>query len=329
VISISPSATARSCALRLTPAAPALTGESVLARLKAAFALDDWTGPNGFPNGSLARTSDDDWEMLLGGFNIRKIPGHNRRRPVKGAPLIGCPDEANKAREWLKEHRAEIPKPKTKTVYMEELIERCHKLTLTRIRSEPSWFARLCAARDTLPALPAFDRNLEAMALEATGWITEVEDDCALERARPIVLCWLRSGQPQRAFAQSKGIHRTELRRLVDSYCDAIADRLNAAPASPAVRLAANDRPTAERKGERLVWRPALSVDQRVYSNAQTIVRGVDAIAAVTGRKPASALRLIEGGKAPIATLAGQPVAIRELLDTSRWRSTAKAQIAA
>jgi hypothetical protein len=160
-------------------------------------------------------------------------------------------------------------------------------------------------------------------------WIVEVEDDRALERARQIVLCWLRSGKPQRAFAQSKGLHRTELRRLVNSYCGAVADRLDAAPASPAVRLAANDRPTAKRKGERLIWRPALSVDQRVYSNAQTIVRGVDAIAAVTRRTTASALRLIEGGAAPIGTLAGQPVAIRELLDTSRWRSTAKAKIAA
>ncbi|MGA8584414.1 MAG: hypothetical protein WB715_11370 [Roseiarcus sp.] len=268
-------------------------------------------------------------DFSTGGYRIRSIPAHNRQPAVLSVPDSKYYDRTAdaEASEIIAQHDG--PTGKRGTFDFEKLIERCRRKTLTRIRAEPSWFARLCAAHDALPALPALDRNAGARADEAMQWIIEVEGDPALERARQIVLCWLRSGQPQRAFAASKGLHRTELRRLIDSYCSTVADRLKTAPASAAIRLAANDCPTAERKGERRTWRPALSVDQRVYSNAQTVVRGVDEIAAVTRRKPASALRLIEGGKAPIATLAGQPVAIRELLDTSRWRSTAKAQIAA
>jgi hypothetical protein len=343
VIQLSTSSAARSCASRITPAAPAVSGENVLDRLVEAFRVAAGEAAAERNTRLMCNSSEEvdidkligwtpkEWssDFSTGGYRIRSIPAHNRQPAVLSVPDSKYYDRAAdaEATEIIAQHDG--PDGKRGTFDLEKLIERCRRKTLTRIRAEPSWFARLCAAHDALPKLPPFDRNAGARADEAMQWITEVEDDCALERARQIVLCWLRSGKPQRAFAASKCLHRTELRRLIDSYCGAIASRLNAAPAWAAVRLAANDRPTAEHKGERLVWRPALSVDQRVYRDRETIVKGADAIAAVTRRKPPSALRLIEGGKAPIAMLAGEPVAIRELLDTSRWRSTTKAKIAA
>jgi hypothetical protein len=344
VLNLSTSSASRSCALRIMPATPTLTGESILARLVEAFriAAEEATAERNKRSLGCSSREEVDIEQLIGwtpkewspdfrddGYRIRLIPAHGRRPAVLSVPDSKYYNRRAdaEATRIIVEHDGSDDK--LGTFDLEKLVERCRRKTLTRIRAAPSWFARLCAAHDALPKLPPFDRNAGARADEAMQWIVEVEDDCAHERARQIALCWLRSGRPQRAFAASKGIYRTELRRLIDYYCSVLADRLNAAPASPAVRLAANDRLTAERRGERLVWRPALSVDQRVYSNSETIVRGVAAIAQVTNRKPASALRLIEGGKAPIGTLAGQPAAIRELLDTSRWRSTAEAQIAA
>jgi hypothetical protein len=77
----------------------------------------------------------------------------------------------------------------------------------------------------------------------------------------------------------------TPRRRLVNRYCGALADRLNAGP------------------------RRALAPDIRPVSNG-TLARGVAEIGAVTRRTPAKTLKLIQGGKAPVAMLAGQPTAL-------------------
>jgi hypothetical protein len=192
--------------------------------------------------------------------------------------------------------KAARPSPAPKPWDLDETIESARKLALTKIREIPSYWSSLCAVRARFPDLKPSDRNAEQRADEAMSWIADAEDEPANERARQIVLAWLRSGKSQGAFADAKGLHRQELRRIVNGHCELIARRANT----------------------------AISADRRAHRDCQTLVRGADEIARITRRKPASTLRLIEGGRAPIGELAGQPVALRELLDVSKYRSTAK-----
>ena len=92
------------------------------------------------------------------------------------------------------------------------------------------------------------------------SWIADVEDEPANERARQIVLAWLRSDKSQGAFADAKGLHRQELRRIVNRHCELISRRAIT----------------------------AVSADRRAHRDRQTIVRGVDAI----GQTPAASLHL-------------------------------------
>jgi hypothetical protein len=317
----------------IAPHVPPVTPGEVLGRLKAAFNLDDWTGPAGFALSSFdpstaaevlgEATCDEDGEATCGGFDIRPIPSHNRR---SHGPLADPSERCNPALDTAATRMiCEHDDPITgKTFDLDELVERCRRKTLTRIRAEPEYWARLCAIRDGLAALERSDRNAELRALEAFGWITEKEDDRDLDEARQLTLFWFQTELPQRAFSQRFGIRRTTLRREIEKYCAALAGRLNAAPMRAAVRRANNDhlyRGASLRKSERLVWQAAITTDLRVHPNDETVVKGAEAIARITRRTSTSALRLIEGGKAPIAMLDGQPAALRELLDVACWRS--------
>ncbi len=296
-----------------------ITGAEVLDRLKAAFKMDDWTGP---PRRLVSHFADDEQhrsiEFYVGGrddgtttcatigYRFYKAPTRNRR----SHGLLDDPSKWNNPRldRIVTRLTAEHDDPVTgKTFDLDALIKRTRETVLSRVRSEPSYWTRLCAIREAVGPVAPFDRNAKERALEALDWIVEVEDDCALERARQIVLCWLREGKTQRAFAKAKGLCRVALRRLIERYCLAIADRINAA------------------------GRPIIAIRRGHCKDGghreSDVVRGVDQIAAVTRRKPASALRLIEGGKAPIATLDGEPVALRQML--VKWRSTSKARLAA
>ena len=293
-----------------------LTGAEVLDRLQAAFKMDDWTGPERLRSHFADKTHDPVEFFTVGhearvakvsttGYRFYKIPTRNRR---SWAPLATPSKWLDPAADRAVTRLIVEHEPVTgKTFDLCELIERTRKTVLSRVRSEPSYWTRLCAIREAVGPIEPFDRNAEERALEALDWIVDVEDDCALERARQIVLCWLREGKTQRAFAKAKGLCRVELRRLIERYCSAIADRINAA------------------------GRPIIAIRRGHCKDGghreSDVVRGVDQIAAVTRRKPASALRLIEGGKAPIATLDGEPVALRHML--VKWRSPSKVRLAA
>ena len=206
-------------------------------------------------------------------------------------------DEWERARKWdpevakrsaqtksfLAQHDG--PAGKLGTFDLEALIERCRKRVLSYIRKgERFTYAGLCALREKFDDIEPSDRNAEQRFDEAMSWIVGVEDEPANERSRQIVLAWLRSGKSQGAFADDKGLHREELRRVVVRHCELIGRRVNT----------------------------AISADRRAH-DSQTFVRGVEAIAKFTGRSMKSTLRLIEGGK-HVATLAGEPVALRNLL---------------
>jgi hypothetical protein len=193
---------------------------------------------------------------------------------------------------------AHEPQHGAKTLGLDALVERTRRKVLSLIRVEPAYWSRLCAAYERL-ASKTIDRNAEARNEQALDWIVTPEADEAVECARKATLAWLRSRKPQRAYAASNGICRVQLRRLVDRYCGALADRLNAGP------------------------RRALAPDIRPVSNG-TLARGVAEIGAVTRRTPAKTLKLIQGGKAPGAMLAGQPTALLEFIDIGKYRSRAQ-----
>jgi hypothetical protein len=241
------------------------------------------------------------------GWQLRRLPGHNRDSggPLARGKFIGAPkrDEYKRAREWdrkVKKRSADTKAflaqhdgadGKQGTFDLDDLIERCRKRVISYIRKgERFTWARLCAIRATFPDLKPSDRNAEQRHDEAMSWIDDVEDEPAHERARQIVVAWLRSGQSQGAFADAKGLHRQELRRIVTRHCELIGRRHNT----------------------------AISAKRHAVRN-DTLVVGFEAIAKHTGLTMKSTLRLIEGGK-HVAALAGEPVALRKLLPPASAR---------
>jgi len=195
------------------------------------------------------------------GYNARSMPGHQRR------PVLGSPNFAPAARRWLHDMRmrphhmwskppgdsersAEImstaaglwleendPKLRERgenVLTIERLAERWLRKTIRRVAGQ-RWFWESLRA-DYAQLRPADHvRHAEARTHEALSWISETDDDPIIERARQVFWCFLRSAQSQASFAKANGLHRTELRRHIDRFCEAVAARPKAPPRTQAI----------------------------------------------------------------------------------------------
>jgi hypothetical protein len=132
--------------------------------------------------------------------DMRKMPAGPRERSVEIVSYA--------ARLWLEEHDPFLKQALEKReMPFEKLAERWLFKTIRRISRQRWFWARLRPDYERLQPAPPVS-HAEARAHEALSWLNQIEDNCALERARQIVWCWLRSGQSQRAFAVDKGCTR-------------------------------------------------------------------------------------------------------------------------
>jgi hypothetical protein len=156
--------------------------------------------------------------------------------------------------------------------------------------ADPKLFAEMAKRDDEIMGRRA-PHNAEMITHILLDHLIEVEADPKVERARQIVLCWLRSkrsGDSMRKFCEAKGIVLNELTRHREKYFGALADKLAEAPTAPP--------------------RPII----KVYAS-RDIVWG-DAAHDEYKRSPEKTQRMIEGGKLPVARLAGFVCANRKLL---------------
>jgi hypothetical protein len=91
-------------------------------------------------------------------------------------------------------------------------------------RDDPTLFAAACEHDNAFMARIA-PHNEHLLMFEALDWIVEIEDEPRDERARQIVLCFLRSRLSARKFCASKGILPNSLRHAIDAYCSALVAR--------------------------------------------------------------------------------------------------------
>lgn len=254
------------------------------------------------------------------GFDVRGIPGHHRAtwNPLDDPDANIGLDDAATALIADEEKKG----PRKKKVSDETILKRALGRLISAIRHDGRVLAKLCVQREQLAKLRhqrglspdlVSDRNRDERNQQALGWIFTPEGDLVLERARRITWDWLKSGKPQREFARERCMHNTALRRLVDKYCNKAAGRLSSAAIPLSVGV--NGRPRQS------PWRPALAPDLRRDDLQGWMVRGVAEIAQITGRKHNSARRLAERPGAPIALVNGEPISIRKLLETSRFKS--------
>jgi hypothetical protein len=129
---------------------------------------------------------------------------------------------------------------------------------------------------------------------EALDWLVTLEEKPSDERARQIVLCWLRSGLSRRDFCKAKGLWPNTLRHWIDVYCSAVAGRLTRACV------------------------PALPVP-RIF-RSRDIVFGVENIAAALGKTTKKTQSLIDAGSLPVGRIGGRWCASVKLLRPYRAR---------
>jgi hypothetical protein len=140
--------------------------------------------------------------------------------------------------------------------------------------------------------------------------LVETENDESLKDLRAIVLMWLNSGESEsefcqsnclepngwiERFCQSNCLEPNELRRWIERYCKAIASRLRPFPPRLISPFANGRRP-------------------------ETLVFGIQDIAAVLGRTAKKTERLIAAGKLPVAMFFGRLCAHRDMLKPYRNR---------
>jgi hypothetical protein len=258
----------------------------------------------------------------------------------EAAERIAIRDRYHKLRRWPSDNQ---PEPDLAN------IKRSHREALARIRTEPDYWAELCADYARLPERPAGTepepRELALWQMEALSWIVEPESDADLEDARRNTIAWLRSG---RATATTKP--RFSIGLYVPARDPAQRSRPTrgtpfeptpaegAASVKPQPPMSLSAYALAQGKHHEELRRqikrycgavakrikasgkPPISPDVRAMPN-DVIVIGFDAIADATNRTDAKTQRLIEDHNAPIAMLGGQPVALRSML--RKYRSKA------
>jgi hypothetical protein len=282
----------------------------VLVRLTDAFDMPDDAGPSlgrtnffdlgreddevmGFAAEVLAGTvCDDHGVSLRGGYEIGPIPTHNRESDGPLDDPSKWHDAALDA-EGTRLIRENEP-PVVREPDPEAVIKTQRSKVMTAIRHDPSLWGRICIERERLGASYAADWNAELRATEALDWIVVKEVDRDFEEARQLTLFFFQTRMSQRKFCSRFGVGRTMLQREIDKYAAAIVARL---------------------RGRR-----PIAPDIRVRPNP-SLIRGIPALALVMNRTVKQTLRKIDSGKAPIATLVGEPVALRELLKPHRLKS--------
>jgi hypothetical protein len=243
------------------------------------------------------------------GVSIDATPSHSRRTAF-GSTRVQKPlgeratREWEAANKWSRTNASSLlpapPKYRARNDFNRRAgFGRAIRRVFSIICHDPTMWARLCAAYERLPPRMS-DRNNDLRDMQALDWLMAVEDSPRDERDRQIVLCWLREGLPQSEFARAKGLTRKQLRMIVDRYCTLIADRVNAA-------------------------HTLIAIDQRGETYDVSVVRGVNAIAAVTRRSLNSTMRLISDPKSPVAMLNGEPAALRKLIEVEPYRLRKKA----
>jgi hypothetical protein len=191
----------------------------------------------------------------------------------------------------------------------------CREMLLRSAADFALWTA-ICEEREVLADNEPVSANAERCAFEAMDWIVQPEDDKKVEASRLATLAWLKSGLTVRAFCKKEHASRSTLTRAVDSYCTAIADRLSKAPPRREVGKGNNDhlyRPPGfdPRAPIPFVWHAPLPPRHLLDETGRNpdIAVGLDEIAAGIKRRPSTTLRLIEGGKIPVAKIGGEHVA--------------------
>jgi hypothetical protein len=174
-------------------------------------------------------------------------------------------------------------------------------------------FEIMCEADRAVTQRAPIIFNALLLADEAMAWVVEPEANKRVESARVFVLKWLRSGGTKAAFCEMQGVWPGTLAYALATYCGEIAGRLSAAPPPPQVKRRNNSRPKPPRLGDRLEWNAPLAPEARLPV-ADDIAFGIDEIAAEIGRRPSTALRLIEAGRYPVGEIAGHLCASRTLL---------------
>ena len=167
--------------------------------------------------------------------------------------------------------------------------------------ADPSWFqAALEWTLETFASRPGrfAPRNSDSLVIEVLDWLVKRESDPKSEAARVMLLGWIRSRMTDSAFCKERSIKLADLRRAIETYSCALADRID-----------------------------TMLVEER-HSAGQLIV-GAGAIAAETRRSTAGVLRLIEVGKLPVARLAGEIVSTADLLRREPFRRYGATAIAA
>jgi hypothetical protein len=215
----------------------------------------------------------------------------------------------------------------------DEQIELQRKAMNKRVRHDPTWWRTICVAHEDQIVREPVQCNAELIMHEAFDWIVEVEGKPKDERARQIVLCWLRWGckvradvraeieaalkapcgrkslemqarDSARAFCRAKGILPNSLRHAINTYCRAVADRLARLGITP------------------------LSAEWVTYANPD-IVYDLDEISHKLGRSWPKTWRLIAAGKLPVGEIGGRPCASLKMLHPYRARQSAVATAAA
>jgi hypothetical protein len=144
-----------------------------------------------------------------------------------------------------------------------------NRQAIAAVRDDPAMFARTIVY--------AFN------AWRVMNAIDELEPDEGLAKDRKTTLYWVQSGLNVKEFARRLGIWETTVRRSLGRYCEAVAERLNAANAP-------------------------------VTYKSHDIVFGLCNIAAALGKTEKKTLKLIETGKLPVGKVGGELCASLTLL---------------
>jgi hypothetical protein len=191
----------------------------------------------------------------------------------------------------------------------------CNEM-LRRAAADFAMWTAICDERMAMADNEPVPANVERQAFEAMDWLVQPEADEKIEAARLATLAWLKSGLTIRAYCQKEQTSRTTLTRAVDTYCAVLAERLSNAPAAPGVKTRNNGHlylaPSFDpRSPIPYTWHAPSPATHRLDETGrnQDIAIGLDEIAAGIKRKPSTTLRLIEGGKLPVAKIGGEHVA--------------------
>jgi hypothetical protein len=198
--------------------------------------------------------------------------------------------------------------------YDERMADALYKRFLHLVRDDFSWLGTALEAAAKFPKAPRI-RNADRIMNEALDWLVEkagptvysqvwdffgspdpvtirssgpliADPDPIFDADRRLVCSWVKSRDGIDNFCRDRCIEPHNLEQALGRLARAIAARLT---------------------------QPIIAEDRGETHGGQVVI-GADKIAAETRRGRAGTLRLIEGGKLPVASVAGKHVSTRDLL---------------